>query len=174
MMGVQGPVMTDQGNLVPDFVKTNEENNKQLEARNIPSFRMPSVHGNDTKNPRTNKQGRTTRKTNNKEVANKDVPEEVVTPPTQKPKQLTLWDMKYLKKNYQETPTEEEEEMRVLFEKDPNDKSRECTIYEVFTMMMNIQETLYTELRNQEVRYQALLMAKDGKIEALNKLMKAI
>ena len=41
-------------------------------------------------------------------------------------------------------------------------------------MMMNMQETMYKKIRNQEVRYQALLKAKDLTIEAQGKLVKAI
>ena len=95
----------------------------------------------------------------------KDETEEVVTPPT-KPKQLTLWDMKYFKTNDNEPQNDGADDMSDLYEKDPNDKTRPCTIHEVFTMMMNLQETIHKESREQEKRFQALLKAKDGKIEA--------
>ena len=41
-------------------------------------------------------------------------------------------------------------------------------------MMMNLQETMHKEMCSQEIRYQALLKAKDVKIEAQGKLVKAI
>ena len=96
MTGALGPVMVGKGNIAPKPTRTSDEINRILEAQNIPSFTMPNNTGTESK--RQNKQGRNTRKPSVRQPNPKDETEEVVTPPT-KPKQLTLWDMKYLKKN---------------------------------------------------------------------------
>ena len=90
---------------------------------------------------------------------------EIVATPAPAPKHLTIWDIKYLTKGKsQAAPDKEMVNLEELYAKDPSDITREATIQEVILMMMKLQETMHKEMQNQEIRYQALLKAKDVKI----------
>ena len=85
---------------------------KELGARKKMNFKMPSVH-NSNKHHKSERSKYNTK--NNKKDSPKeniqDITEEFITPPIQDPKQLALWDMKYLKKNKDQEAPEASEDM---------------------------------------------------------------
>ena len=71
-----------------------------------------------------------------------------------------MTELKHLSKaKMPEDPAEEMADIKELYEKDPSDKTRDCTIQEAMMMIMNIREENHIEKVNTERRFQQLLRA---------------
>ena len=105
-------------------------------------YTMPQLHdlGKKQKNE---KDKRPKKGEKNKQIQNTPIKKEndEAFAPAKALKQLTMTDFKYLSKaKIPKDPAEEMANMKDLYEKDPSDKTRECTIQEAMMMIMNICE----------------------------------
>ena len=110
---------------------------------------MPQLHdlGKKQKNEKDKrpKKGEKDKQNKNKPIKKEN---DEVFAPAKALKQLTMTDFKYLSKaKIPKDPAEEMANMKDLYEKDPSDKTRECTIQEAMMMIMNICEENHIKKR---------------------------